>query len=232
MASAAAATGQERRERVAILGAGAMARATARLLPPGSVTVFSRRPDAVAGHDTQPWEQTLQALEDFPVLISTVPGRVQLLPEGEVTAALARRRKPLLLIDLGMPPGFDRYRNHPAIVHMGIDDIASSVHSRPRPDLEELVAKEAAAAWAHINASDRVGRMIAAIVDDAELAVDEEVRRFAGRLPDAADPEAIMHQLAHTVVRRDSFIGRSRRGLVRQRHRGLAGARRSVRSDR
>ncbi|MDF2731281.1 MAG: hypothetical protein K0T01_3072, partial [Acidimicrobiia bacterium] len=37
---------------------------------------------------------------------------------------------------------------------------------------------------------------------DAELAVDEEVRRFAGRLPDAVDPEAIMHQLAHTVARR------------------------------
>ena len=212
MASAAATTARSE-ERVAILGAGAMGRATARLLP-GSVTVFSRRPDAVAGHDTQPWEQTLQALEEFPVLISTVPGRVQLFPDGEVTAALARRSKPLLLIDLGMPPGFDRYRGHPAIVHMGIDDIASSVHSRPRPDLEELVAKEAASAWAHLNASDRVGRMIAAIVDDAELAVDEEVRRFAGRLPDAADPEAIMHQLAHTVVRRVlhrpiSYVGSS-----------------------
>jgi len=179
-----------------------MAGATARRLPPGSVTVFSRRPHAVAGHDTQPWDQTLQALEEFPVLISTVPGRVQLFPDGEVTAALARRTKPLLLIDLGMPPGFDRYRSHPALVHMGIDDIASSVRSRPRPDLEELVAKEAASAWAHLNASDRVGMVIAAIVDDAELAVEEEVRRFAGRLPDAVDPEAIMHQLAHTVVRR------------------------------
>ena len=200
IASAAATTARSE-ERVAILGAGAMARATAQLLP-GSVTVFSRRPAAVAGHDTRPWEQTLQALEEFPVLISTVPGRLQLFPDGEVAAALARRTEPLLLIDLGMPPGFDRYRNHPAIVHMGIDDIASSVHSRPRPDLEDLVAKEAASAWVHLNASDRVGMVIAAIVDDAELAVDEEVRRFAGRLPDAADPEAIMHQLAHTVARR------------------------------
>jgi glutamyl-tRNA reductase len=127
---------------------------------------------------------------------------VQLFPEREISAALATRTEPLLLIDLGMPPGFDRHRSDPAIVHMGIDDIAASVQSRPRPDLEELVAKEAASAWARLNASDRVGMVISAIVDGAEHAVDEEVRRFAGRLPDAADPEAIMHQLAHTVVRR------------------------------
>ncbi|HYJ23649.1 MAG TPA: hypothetical protein VE027_01475 [Acidimicrobiia bacterium] len=201
MASAAATTARSE-ERVAILGAGAMARATAELLPPGSVTLFSRRPAVVAGHDTQPWEQTLQALGEFPVLISTVPGRVQLFHNDEVNAALARRTEPLLLIDLGMPPGFDRYRSHPAIVYMGIDDIATSVQRRSRPDLEELVAKEAASAWARLNAPYRVGMVIAAIVDDAELAVDEEVRRFAGRLPDAVDPEAIMHQLAHTVARR------------------------------
>jgi glutamyl-tRNA reductase len=201
MASAAATTVRSS-ERVAILGAGAMARATARLLPAASVKVFARRSGSVAGQDTEPWEQTLQALQEVPALISTVPGRVQLFPEHEISAALARRTEPLLLIDLGMPPGFDRHRSHPAILHMGIDDIASSVQSRPRPDLEELVAKEAASAWGRLNASDRVGMVIAAIVDGAEHAVDEEVRRFAGRLPEAADPEAIMHQLAHTVVRR------------------------------
>jgi glutamyl-tRNA reductase len=201
MASAAAATARSR-ERVAILGAGAMARATARLLPPDSVTVFSRRPDSVAGQETKPWDQTVHALEEVPVLISTVPGRAPLFPDVEISAALAKRTEPLLLIDLGMPPGFDRHRSDPAVVHMGIDDIASSVPSRPRPDLEELVAKGAASAWARLNASERVGMVIAAIVDGAEHAVDEEVRRFAGRLPDAADPEAVLHQLAHTVVRR------------------------------
>ncbi|MGH8948149.1 MAG: hypothetical protein ACRDXF_04745 [Acidimicrobiia bacterium] len=201
MASAAAMTARDS-GRVAILGAGAMARATARLLPADSVTVFSRRPESVAGLDTKPWEQTLRALEDVPVLISTVPGRVQLFPEHQIKAALGMRTEQLLLIDLGMPPGFDRHRGDPAVVHMGIDEIASSVQSRPRPDLEELVTQEAASAWARLNASDRVGSVIAAIVDDAEHAVVEEVRRFAGRLPDAADPEAIMHQLAHTVVRR------------------------------
>ena len=201
MASAAATTARGR-ERVAILGAGAMARATASLLPAGSVTVFSRRPATVAGQDTKPWNQTLQALEEVSVLISTVPGRVHLFPEREISAALATRTQPLLLIDLGMPPGFDAHRGDPALVHMGIDDIATLVQSHPRPELEELVAREAASAWARLNASDRVGMVISAIVDGAEHAVDEEVRRFAGRLPDAADPEAIMHQLAHTVVRR------------------------------
>jgi glutamyl-tRNA reductase len=201
MASAAATTARSS-ARVAILGAGAMARATARLLPADSVTVFSRRPDSVAGRDTEPWDQTVQALEEVEVLISTVPGRVQLFPEREISAALAKRTEPLLLIDLAMPPGFERHRRDPAIVHMGVDEIASSVQSTPRPDLEELVAKEAGSAWARLNASDRVGMVIAAIVDGADHAVDEEVRRFAGRLPDAADPEAIMHQLAHTVVRR------------------------------
>ena len=216
MASAAATTAGSG-ERIAILGAGAMARATARLLPADSVTVFSRRPSSVAGRATEPWEQTLQAIEEVPVLISTVPGRVHLFTEREINAALAKRTEPILLIDLGMPPGFDRHRGDPAMVHMGIDDIASSVQSRPRPDLEELIAKEAASAWARLNASDRVGVVIAAIVDNAEHAVDEEVRRFAGRLPDATDPEAIMHQLAHTVVRRVlhrpiSYAGSSENG--------------------
>jgi glutamyl-tRNA reductase len=201
MASVAAATAGSS-ERVAILGAGAVARATAGLLPADAVMVYSRRPGTVAGHDTQPWEQSLQALEEFPALISTVPGGAQLFPEREISAALARRTEPLLLIDLGMPPGFDRHRDHPAIFHMGIDDIASSVRSRPRPDLEELVAAEAAAAWARLDSSDRVGMVIAAIVDQAEHAVDEEVRRFSPRLPGAPDPGAVMQQLAHTVVRR------------------------------
>ena len=212
--AAAAAEAVGDRERVAILGSGAMARATARLLPTDSVTVFSRRPGTVAGHDTRPWEQSQQAFANFPVVISTVPGPAQLFPEPEVSASLARRTAPLLLIDLGMPPAFDRHRSDPALVHMGIDDIASSVQSLPHPDVEELVAAEAASAWTRLISSDRVGLVIAAIVEGAEDAVDEEVRRFAGRLPHAADPEAVMHQLAHTVVRRVlhrpiSYVGSS-----------------------
>jgi glutamyl-tRNA reductase len=200
--AATAAASARGSERVAILGSGAVARAAAGLLPADAVKVYSRSRGTVAGHDTERWEHSLLALETFPALISTVPGGMPLFPERQITAALARRTEPLLLIDLGMPPGFERHRHHPAVLHMGIDDIASAVRSRPRPDLDELVAGEAATAWARLDSSDRVGIVIAAIVDRAEQAVDEEVRRFSPRLPGAAEPEAVMQQLAHTVVRR------------------------------
>lgn len=204
-------------ERVAVLGAGAMARATAGLLPGEAVRVFSRSPGLVAGHHALPWEAALEALATFPAVISTVPGRTPLFPDEMVAAALARRTGPLLLIDLGLPPGFERHRGDGGIVHMGIDAIASSVRREPRPELEEIVENRAASAWLRLTASNRVGSVIAAMVDEAERAVDEEVRRFASRLPSASDPEAVMRQLAHTVARRVlhrpiSYVGSSEQG--------------------
>jgi glutamyl-tRNA reductase len=216
MASVAAEAAKDH-ERVAILGAGAMARATAARLPSEAVQVFTRRPGLVAGHHALPWVEALEALATSSAVISTVPGRAPLFPDEKVAAALARRTRPLLLIDLGLPPGFDRFRGVAEILHMGIDDIASTVRQEPRLELEELVENQAASTWFRLTASNRAATLIAAMVDEAERAVDEEVQRFAGRLSTAADPEAVLHQLAHTVARRVlhrpiRYVGSSEQG--------------------
>lgn len=189
-------------EPVAILGAGAMARSAVQLLPEEGVTVFARRPGQVAGHEARPWDQALEALATFPVVISTVPGQSPLFPEEEVAGLLATRAHPLFLIDLGMPPGFERHSDHPLVRYTGIDDVASSVVAQTFPEVEEMMVGEAASAWVRLAAPDRVGSVIAAMVGQADLAVDEEVRRFAGRLSGDQDPEPILRQLAHTVARR------------------------------
>ncbi len=198
--------------RVAILGAGAMARVATRSLDPGQVTVFSRRPAEIAGHPTRPWNDAIDALRTYPAVISTVPGDAPLFPDRVVEASLAERRRPLLLIDVGMPSGFFRHRGRPIVRYLGIDDLASSVEAVPRPEIDDLIEEAAAASWARLNSSERARSVITAMVGQAEQTVDDEVRRFVGRLAGAEDPEPVLHQLAHTVARRllhapVSFLG-------------------------
>jgi glutamyl-tRNA reductase len=201
---------------VAILGAGAMARATAGSLVGDVVTVYARRHERVDASQARPWASGLEAFAGSPVLISTVPAHAPLYPLDEIEAALASRDRPLLLADLGMPPGFEWLSGHPMVSYVGIDEIASSVVSRHNPELDALVADESSAAWARLTTPPAVSEVIAAIVECADRAVDEEVRRFMGRLPAAEDPEPVLRQLAHTVARRVlhppiSYIGSASR---------------------
>jgi len=181
------------------------------------LSIFARRPGRVAGHEIRPWEESIEALANDAVVISTVPGHRPLLADESVEAALSRRTCRLELIDLGMPPGFESLRDHPAVGYLGIDEIASSADGKAVPAVEELVLAEAATSWHRLTASDRVGSVIAAVLAQAERAVDQEVQRFAGRLSGADDPEKILRQLAHTVARRVlhppiSYVGSTVRG--------------------
>lgn len=204
--------------RVAILGAGAMARAAAEHLDGVEVTIFARRAGHVAGRETLAWEAASAALVTHPVVISTVPGKVPLFTDNTIAHAFAHRNKPLLLIDLGMPPGFARPEAADSIRYVGVDELASSVNAQPAAEAEESVARGAAAAWRCLSAPDRVGKVIAAMVEQAEDAVSEEVQRFVDRLPKANDPERVLRQLAHTVARRVlhppiSFLSSTDRGV-------------------
>jgi len=204
-------------ERVAILGAGAMARAAAENLADADVSVFARRSTQLAGHETRPWEDAVEALGSFPVVISTVPGSSRLFSNDAHLGVLSRRDEPLLLIDLGMPPGFHRPDPGHPVRYLGVDDVASSVRARPSLEVEEYVVNRAASTWHRLAASDRVGVVIAAMVGQAEAAVSEEVERFAKRLETATDPEPLLRQLAHTVARRVlhpsiSYVGSAERG--------------------
>ncbi len=211
-ASAAAASGP-----VAILGAGAMARAAAEHLDGVEVSVFARRPGEVGGHATLSWEQGANALATFPVVISTVPGNGPLFSADVIARAFGSRTEPLLLIDLGMPPGFDRPQAD-CVRYLGVDEVASSVSAQPSIEVEDRIFKAASAVWRRLSAPDRVGAVIAAMIEQADTAVSEEVRRFAARLRVADDPERILTQLAHSVARRVlhppiSFVSSSQHGV-------------------
>jgi glutamyl-tRNA reductase len=200
---------------VSILGGGAMAKATAGHLD-ADVTIYSRRQEHVESSDARPWELGLEGFARSPVVISTVPGHDQLYPVNEIEAALSSRTSPLLLADVGMPPGFEWLADHPAVTYVGIDEIASAVPRRSHPEIDSMVEGESTAAWSRLTSPTVVSEVIAAMVDSADRAVDEEVRRFAGKLTGATDPEVVLRQLAHTVARRVlhapiSYVGSSPR---------------------
>ena len=204
--------------RVAILGAGAMARAAAEQLDGAEVTIFARRPTNVAGRESLAWDGVAKALATYPVVISTVPGKAPLLSDEALAGAFASRTEPLTLIDLAMPPGFSRPDPRGPIRYLGVDEVASSIGARPSAESEESVLNGAVAAWRRLTAPDRVGRVIALMVEQADDAVDEEVGRFASRLQQAEDPDQVMRQLAHTIARRIlhppiSFLSTTERGV-------------------
>jgi glutamyl-tRNA reductase len=204
---------------VAILGSGAMARAAVQHLVDIDVTVFARRPGDVGGRAPRGWEQVEDALATFPVVISTVPGSKTVFSDDVLARALGLRSESLLLIDLGMPPAFDR-RLMPGVVrYLGVDEVASSVTDGPSPEVEEKITRGASAVWRRLSVPDRVGVVIAAMVEQADTAVSEEVQRFAGRLSVSDDPERVLRQLAHSVARRVlhrpiSYVSSSDRGIV------------------
>jgi len=204
---------------VAILGSGAMARAAVQRLDDIGVTVFARRPGDVGGRAALPWEQAEDALATFPVVISTVPGSGSLFPDDVLARSLGSRREPLLLIDLGMPPGFDRLLMPEGVRYLGVDEVASSVSDKPSSEAEEKISRGASAVWRRLSAPDQVGVVIAAMMEQADTVVTEEVQRFAGRLRFSEDPERVLRQLAHSVARRVlhrpiSYVTSSDRGIA------------------
>jgi glutamyl-tRNA reductase len=203
---------------VAILGSGAMARAAAEQFNDIDVAVFARRPGDVGGHAALPWDQAEDALATFPVVISTVPGSQRLFSDGVIARSLGSRSDKLVLIDLGMPPAFDPRLLAEGVRYLGVDEVASSVSARPSSEAEEKILRGASAVWRRLAVPDRVGAVIAAMMEQADTAVSEEVRRFATRLAVSDDPERVLRQLAHSVARRVlhgpiSYVSSSDRGI-------------------
>lgn len=182
--------------RVAVLGSGAMARAVVERLDPNSVDIYARRPGSVAGVHPRPWTEARQALSEAPAVVSTVPG--PLFCED----AIPSRRRPLLFIDLGMPPALAPPATTHTVDYRGVDDVAASVPAVPAVDAEELAARDGLSVWQRLMVSDRAGGIITSLVDRAEQAVDEEVRRVVGRFETAVDPETVLRQLGRSVARR------------------------------
>jgi glutamyl-tRNA reductase len=117
-----------------------------------------------------------------------------------------------------MPPGFDPRLMAEGVRYLGVDEVASSVSARPSSEAEEKILRGASAVWRRLAVPDRVGAVIAAMMEQADTAVSEEVQRFATRLAVSDDPERVLRQLAHSVARRVlhgpiSYVSSSDRGI-------------------
>ena len=185
-------------EPVAILGSGTMARAIAARLDGKHVSVFARRSMEVGGRAVLPWDEADRALRSFPVVIATYPGKAPLT--ADFRSALRERTRPLLLIDLGMPPAFVPGDN--LVRYIGIDELADAADSRPSPTVDKKLKEDAQASWRRLVMPARAGHVIAAMTAMADRAADEELARFAQRIRASDDPEHIIRQLARTVARR------------------------------
>lgn len=186
---------------VAVLGAGAMARAATTALSELDVSVFSRRPVVVDRRPSRTWSEVAEAF-GYPAVVVAVPVAADLLPWTQIEGVLDRRDEPVQVVDLGMPPLPEAIAGHPAVRYVGIDDLASSAAAPVPRTVDSMLAAEAGKAWRRLAIDDRVGSVIAGLMEQADSAVSDEVRRFSRRIATADDPEPILRQLAHTVARR------------------------------
>ena len=194
-------------ERVAVFGAGRMAHAATDLLRSRgtAVTVYARRPDAVSftADAVRPMAEAPLALATFPVVISATSSKRELFAADVLDGALERRERPLTLIDLAMPPDFAPDTASDRLVYLNLDALADSVRRVGAPDeVERRIAVGVAGRWTRLENHHEVGPVIAAMLDEANRAVEEEVRRFSGRLDATPDQVAVLEQLANTVAHR------------------------------
>lgn len=193
-------------DRVAVLGSGTMATAVTRALlglpAPPTVTVVARSPEKVTQPDVTAWpfDRALQALADFPAVISATSAKRRLVDAEEMEGVIRQRSDPLTLVDMAMPPDF-AVTSSSTLTYLDIDDLARMAERRPRRDDADTVVRDAALE-AHRSFVDhhQVGPVIGGLTRQADSLVDEVVNRFGGRLTDPKDL-AVLRQTAHTVAR-------------------------------
>ena len=194
-------------DRVAVLGSGIMATAVVdglALLPaPPQVTVVARHPEKVAerpGVEVLSFDHAPRTIAEYPAVISATSAKQRLVDDDELSAAVAGRDSPLLLVDMAMPPDF-RPTVGDSITYVAIDDLARMADRRPRStEADLLVETTAAEAFRNFRDHHEVGPLIGGLMAGADDIVESTVRRFAGRLHDPSD-EALLRQSAHTVAR-------------------------------
>ncbi|MEX2654367.1 MAG: hypothetical protein WD532_04975 [Acidimicrobiia bacterium] len=193
-------------DRVAVLGSGAMATAVVRALQglpaPPLITVCARNPERVkAAHvDVWPFDRAIEALEEFPAVISATSAKRRLVDADEMSAVVTRRSTPLTLVDMAMPPDFP-VTGSATLRYLDIDDLARMAERRPRSDEADALVRQAAM-HAHRAFVDhhQVGPVIGGLTKQADDVVESVVARFGSRLNSDED-RAVLRQTAHTVAR-------------------------------
>lgn len=188
---------------VAVFGAGAMARAAAQALGDRTVTLYARRPEAITDLEVEVrhLSEAPIALAEADMVVSATAAKKELFAADVLVDAVTKRTSPLLLIDLAMPPDFRPPATLEKLTYFNIDDLAG--HARRLVDVDEAERRVAEAArehWAKLANHAAVGPVIAAILQEADTAVDEVVERFANRLD--VDDRELLEQMAHTIAHR------------------------------
>jgi glutamyl-tRNA reductase len=193
-------------DRVAVLGSGAMATAiinALRGLPaPPMITVVARRPERVTAHGVAVWpfERALEALGEFPAVVSATSAKKRLIESDVMAETVAQRSNPLTLVDMAMPPDFDATSSE-TLRYIDIDDLARMADRRPRSDdADELVRQAAGAAHRMYVEHHQVAPVIGGLTRQADEIVETLVARFGSRLTNE-DDIAVLRQTAHTVAR-------------------------------
>lgn len=193
-------------DRVAVLGSGVMASAVVRALSglpaPPLITVVARSPERVTaeGVDVWPFDRAVEALEEFPAVISATSAKRRLVEANQMTDVVQRRTAPLTLVDMAMPPDFT-VTPTPTLRYLDIDDLARMAERRPRGDeADDLVRHAAADAHRAFVDHHEVGPVIGGLTRQADDVVENAVARFGGRLSNDEDV-AVLRQTAHTVAR-------------------------------
>ncbi|REK22385.1 MAG: hypothetical protein DWQ40_03245 [Actinobacteria bacterium] len=194
-------------DRVAVLGSGVMGTAVVDgllLLPaPPCVTVVARHPEKVGdrpGVQVLAFDEAPAVLAEFPAVISATSAKHRLVDDESLVAAVARRGKPLTLIDMAMPPDFAPSLSE-GVTYFDIDDLARMADRRSRSDeADALVQGAAAEAYRQYRDHHEVGPLIGQLMSSADEIVDGVVKRFSGRLSNSGD-EAALRQAVHTATR-------------------------------
>lgn len=191
---------------VAVLGSGTMATAVVAglhaLAAPPRITMLARSPETVTipGVEVWPFDRSIEALARFPAVVSATSAKQRPIDDERLTAVLDARTRPLVLVDMAMPPDFVPPRGS-LVEYVDIDDLARIADRRPRgADADSFVGEAAAEAHRRYSEHHEVGPIITGMVSAADDVVERTVSRFAGRLESESDL-AILRQAAHTVSR-------------------------------
>ncbi len=193
-------------DRIAVLGAGAMARAVVAAIgslpAPPAVTVLARDETAAAAFaaDVWPFDRAAEALATFPAVVSATSAKSHIVDDEALEKALADRTELLTLVDMAMPPDLGPVPGG-EVRYTGIDDLARMVERRPRDhSADTMVAEAADDAYRRYAGHHEVGPIIGGLLELADEEVARTVDRFAGRLRHPGDRK-FLQQAAHTAVR-------------------------------
>jgi glutamyl-tRNA reductase len=204
-----------------VLGTGSMGTLAARLLRAagvGRLSVASRNPARAAEVAAAVGGRPLRigdvpaALADADVLVTATGAATPLVVAGPVLAARARAgRRPLFVLDLGMPPDVDPAVGRLAGVTL-VDLTALGRHLADRPvpaqvpRVRAIVAAETAA-YSNRQAQAAAAPVIAALHTQIRQLADAELDRLHDRLPDLSEQQraetaATVHRILRKILHR------------------------------